>query len=313
MEVSLFPRVIRIEPSSACNLSCRHCPTGTVELDRGVMKGSLFRRVLQSIEPFKAHVKTVVLYHGGEPFLNKRFLSMHLSVKALGIPFIKTVSNGMLLSNDLIEGIVAQELDAIEFSLDGESALENNYVRRRGEFSTVVDHIKKLLDHKRREGKDKPQVVVSQTRFLISGEFPRDNPAPQGELLEAFADYLDQITFQATWAMRWPHMRVDDRIFSLFKDTTHADRTYCDHLYHTLTIASNGDILPCCYDLTRQMVLGNIYHKTLADIWRGRTLNRLRAAIDKGAYPVLCQRCNTVSTPVYLIKRGASFPLRLVT
>ena len=32
-----FPRVVRIEPASNCNLACSHCPTGTVDIVRDLM------------------------------------------------------------------------------------------------------------------------------------------------------------------------------------------------------------------------------------------------------------------------------------
>jgi len=30
-----FPKVVRIEPSAFCNLRCRHCPTGHINIARG--------------------------------------------------------------------------------------------------------------------------------------------------------------------------------------------------------------------------------------------------------------------------------------
>ena len=38
---------------------------------------------------------------------------------------------------------------------------------------------------------------------------------------------------------------------------------------NTITIRSNGDVVPCCYDLTSKLVMGNIRENSLAQIWNG--------------------------------------------
>ena len=68
--MNFLPRVLRIEPASQCNLSCIHCPTGTIDMNRGVMEKEVMHAVLDSIEVSRSSVKVVVFYHGGEPLLN---------------------------------------------------------------------------------------------------------------------------------------------------------------------------------------------------------------------------------------------------
>src|SRR5450631_1265527 len=106
-----FPRVVRIEPSGACNLACSHCPTGTIKMARGIMPPEIFSRVLDSLARNLENVKVVVLYHGGEPLLNRHFAEMVRQVKSLGIGFVKTVSNGMLLNDGVIGDMLTGGLD----------------------------------------------------------------------------------------------------------------------------------------------------------------------------------------------------------
>jgi MoaA/NifB/PqqE/SkfB family radical SAM enzyme len=44
-----FPKVLRIEPSSQCNLACSHCPTGTIDMPREVMNELTFINVINNI------------------------------------------------------------------------------------------------------------------------------------------------------------------------------------------------------------------------------------------------------------------------
>jgi len=46
-----FPKVIRIEPSATCNLSCIHCPTGSYSNPvKGIMSKELFLKIKNEIK-----------------------------------------------------------------------------------------------------------------------------------------------------------------------------------------------------------------------------------------------------------------------
>ena len=127
-----FPKVLRIEPASKCNLGCVHCPTGTIEMTRGVMSLEIFEKIILEIKKNVQHIKVIVLYHGGEPFLNKNFFYMLNEIKKINKDiFVKTVSNGTVLNEKIIKKIVESDLDLIEFSLDGQSAEDSEKIRKK--------------------------------------------------------------------------------------------------------------------------------------------------------------------------------------
>jgi sulfatase maturation enzyme AslB (radical SAM superfamily) len=145
-----FPRVLRVEPASQCNLSCSHCPTGTVEMSRSVMTEEVFERVLEEIEHYKNDIKVIVFYHGGEPLLNRNFYSMVAKVKEINNSFfVKPVSNGMALTLNHAKQIINSGLDMIEFSLDGESSKESQHVREQSNTGKIVKNIQTLIDLKK--------------------------------------------------------------------------------------------------------------------------------------------------------------------
>ena len=113
--VTPLPRVIRIEPSSACNLHCIHCPTGARKnLKQGIMSEEVFEKIVSELKDNK-NVDVVVLYHGGEPFLNKNIFRMIGTIKRMGVRFVKTVTNGMVIREDMIFPILQSGIDSIEF------------------------------------------------------------------------------------------------------------------------------------------------------------------------------------------------------
>lgn len=141
-----LPPVIRIEPASACNLRCRHCPTGVTAMRRGLMSDALFKKILREISKNIPPLRVAVLYHGGEPLLNPRLPEMISDLKAVGMPQVKLVTNGMYLTGDLVERIVSSGLDHIEVSLDGESAEESDDVRIRSSAKLILSNIINLTD-----------------------------------------------------------------------------------------------------------------------------------------------------------------------
>tara|TARA_B100001059_G_C17317550_1_gene325027 strand:- start:224 stop:517 length:294 start_codon:yes stop_codon:yes gene_type:complete len=95
-------------------------------------------------------------------------------------------------------------------------------------------------------------------------------------------------------------MIVVDKYELVFEDGE--DKGFCDHPVNTITVRSNGDIVPCCYDLTSQLVMGNIMDDDLYSIFNGLKYRELRASIREKRYISSCKNCSTVRPNVYLIK-----------
>lgn len=299
-----FPEVVRIEPAAACNLSCSHCPTGTVSMARNVMRPETFSRVIECLKPHRGKIRVVVLYHGGEPFLNKRFAAMVRQVKSLGVPFVKTVSNGMILTDSVIADLVDCGLDTIEFSLDGRSPEENDLVRRNCRYDKVVNNVKRLIRCKRKQGAERPRIYLANTQFLTAQDHRPEttDPDPPPYLIAEFSEYAQDIAgFKCTWAMRWPHMEVMEELYDVYFDpydpTTSSE---CDHVLSTVTIRANGDVVPCCYDLTSRQLLGNLLEDDLDTIWNNERYRRLRRSIAHKSYLSPCTDCNVVQANAYL-------------
>ena len=90
-----FQKVLGIEPASQCNLDCSHCPTGSVDMDRGVMSESIFNLILNQIKNNIDSIEIVVLYHVAEPLRNSLFYEIVAKFKDIKPSiFFKSVTNG---------------------------------------------------------------------------------------------------------------------------------------------------------------------------------------------------------------------------
>lgn len=296
-----LPKVVRIEPAEKCNLACSHCPTGTIDMVRGLMSKEVFDKILYELKNNLDSVKVIVLYHGGEPLLNKNFFDMCSAIRELSDNLmIKTVTNGMALTPKVASKLISCGLNEVEISLDGMSQNESQEVRIKSDTMKIVKNVKKLIQERDR-AESKLTISIATTQFIRSKSAlnnpQKTNPTTPEWLTNTFGN---SVNYKPCIAMRWPHMEIGEQ-YEL-GTAEGGDKDYCDHPINTITVRSNGDVVPCCYDLTSQMVMGNVMHDSLLNIFSNEKYENIRRSIAKKKYISACQNCNQVRPHVYLIK-----------
>lgn len=298
------PEVVRIEPASACNLRCVHCPTGLLKNgNRGVMSSETFETVLEEVRKLKP--RTVVMYQGGEPFVNKNVLNMIRRVKSLGVGFVKTVTNGMLLKEEMLSEIVESGLDSITFSLDGTSPEENDEIRRGCNYRKVSSLIKQLIVVKRTLGSDTPEIHINNCQIpSVAQAWRHDVPVIPEYIVEDFSQY-DEIEFKAYFVQNWPGFPIDVSPYKLSEVCNpKVILNHCKHPMELITICHNGDVIACCHDILKTYVLGNINRASISEIWNNEKYRTLRKSIYNREFLPLCRSCKFVIKPRrYLIWR----------
>jgi len=279
-----FPKVLRLEPASSCNFHCIHCPTGlNLNSSLGIMSEQTFSQIYEQIKKFR--FRMIVLYHGGEPFLNKNFFKMVKKLKPI-TEKIKTVTNGSLITDSLIDQILESELDIIEISLDGSSPEENNFIRVGSDYEQITSQIKKLTKIRNQKNLKKPEIFISNAQIPKNIKQTDEIKVPSN-LIETFDEIKDDIKFREVYTFTWPGM-------SNKMDSIKPERNSCDHIINTFTIRWNGDVVPCCYDLVNMMVMGNVLKETIEDIWSNSKFVKLRKDINEFNPPNLCKNCNVL-------------------
>ena len=67
---------------------------------------------------------------------------------------------------------------------------------------------------------------------------------------------------------------------------------HCEWLNSTMLVLSNGDVVPCCYDVFSRHIMGNVFREPLKAIWRGEKMNAFRRCLarNRDAIPI-CAGC----------------------
>ncbi len=288
-----FPKVLRIEPASACNFKCIHCPTGLdMNPNVGIMGMDVFDRIFERIKMY--HFRVIVMYHGGESFLNKNFFEMAKKLRSLA-DRIELNSNGSTLSDKLIKQILNADLiDRISFSIDGNSPEENNRIRIGANFRRITLNIKKLIAARNELGLERPRIYIANAQFPETLAQVGNIAVPQF-LSDTFKEVESDISYKCTYALIWAGMDIKP-------GSTQPDNNYCDHIINTFTIRANGDVVPCCYDLTTEMLMGNVLKQSPEEIWRNKKYVGLRKSIASFNPPKLCQGCEVLYPKAYMTR-----------
>lgn len=278
-----FPLEIQIETNTACNATCVMCPYPEVtrEVPQGRMDLPLYEKLLDEcagqrglwrIEPFL----------NNEPFTDVRLVDwITLAKQRVPQAMVTVTTNGSLLFPRVTDRLVRSGLDAIWFSVNGAS--RETYEQIMGlSFDLVMGHID----------------------YLLSVRPPS---------LRVFTNMIETVPMRGEIAdnvQRWRALGVESGASPLanragnvknfealnYKTVAPAPVRLCDLLYHKMYVGWNGDVLLCCMDWRRRVVLGNARQQSLQAIWQGEPYRRYRQLHEEGRVGELdlCRDCSYV-------------------
>lgn len=284
---------ISIEPTNICNLNCIECPTGTNSLTR--KKGEININIVKSIiDNNKKYLSYLILYFQGEPFLNKNIFEM-ISYANKNNIFTYTSTNGHYLSTNNCEKIIECKLDKIIISIDGTSQETYEKYRKNGNFETVINGIKALINTK---NKHKSTTPFIELQFLV---FKHNQH--QIQEIKQLGKQLDvnKTAIKTAQFYNKENYKLLTTINKYSRYKNQADelvlkkkiKNKCWRMWHSAVITVSGDIIPCCFDKDANYPYSNISKST--DINTRQTIEykkfaslilRNRKSID------ICNNCN---------------------
>jgi uncharacterized protein len=119
---------LTIAPTLACNFACPYCYEG--QHRPAAMTAEIAERIVVFIRRFGALKALYIFWLGGEPLLAfERMQRLTANIKTLGIPFeAALITNGYLLTSDVIQQFDDLNIKTIQITLDGPPAIHD---RRR--------------------------------------------------------------------------------------------------------------------------------------------------------------------------------------
>lgn len=266
-----FPHIIRVECTNACNATCIICPHQRMKRPVAVMADELYERIVSECAGHSIHEFN--LHNFGEPLMDRKLEDRIRLAKEAGLPKVKIFSNGSLLTEERIRGLLKAGLDEIVISFDGATREEFEMIRSNLKFDTVVGNVNTLI-RLRNELRSPLHIRltccstqdISQTRLLL----PREG--------------VDNFTLTKihNWATEG-------------EAPSSNTRKPCSRVWRTFTILASGEVALCCLDYDGRIILGDLKSgQSIRDIWRGEPYRRIRQLhiSDQQAEVEICAACS---------------------
>jgi radical SAM protein with 4Fe4S-binding SPASM domain len=268
-----FPLELNLEITDHCNLKCWHCyQTVRTLKHRKIVRLETIQKIID--EGAANGLGSLVIGATDEALLHRDILQIVNRATAADIPDVWLFSNGILITPDLAEEIIKAGPTRISISVD---AIERDtYAKiRGGNLDEVHRGIELLLAERDRHGKKLPIIRLTFIR-------QPDNSAEMATFIRYWGDRVDQIDFQTLWDATWvetlPHTTTEE-IFD------------CSQPWKQILILANGDILPCCAEFGRHMVIGNVNSGSIKEAWHSAAMTEIRRSLIERNYTRPCINC----------------------
>ena len=281
------PFVINIDPASTCNFKCNYCfHAGNQMHTKGAMKWGTYSRIISDILQFDSPIKTLRLYAFGEPLLNPNFADMIELAKDRQVSEdIDTTTNGSLLNPKLNRKIINAGIDRINISVNGLNTEQyKQFTRYDIDFNQYVANIADLYDNR----KD-CTIFVKINGDTISEE-------DQQKFIDVFTPISSGCAIEYTMSCWYDFDMIGvekNKTVGVYgQPLTHVN--VCPYIFYAYCIQYDGKVSTCFLDWNRKLIIGDIFHNSLKEIWEGAIMTELRKKMllkQRRTIPI-CNKCN---------------------
>ena len=282
-----------IEPTNVCNLRCPLCPVSSMKRKRGFLSFENFKKIIDDIP----NLKSINLGWSAEPLLNKEVFEMVKYADSKGIQ--TRISTNTVLLNQYIDEALSSGLTNLIVCLDGTSKETHEKYRVGSDFESIKRNIREFCEEKKKRKLKQPWVTLQS---LVTKDNEKDMPA-MVELAKSLG--VDSLEFKTlslgssvTLAERIKRAKefLPSSKFSRYdlkegKPILKSKPKLCSWLRQSV-ILWNGDVVPCCYDVEGDLVIGNVFKDGgFKKVWKSEKYKKYRRKIIRMEF-TLCQNCS---------------------
>ena len=268
-----------------CNLSCRHCGSDCRKISATPdMPLDHFLKVLDDVTTMTAPNRVLVNTVGGEPLVRPDIVECGKAITDRGFSW-GTVTNGVLLTEDMLSKLLDAGLRTIAVSLDGLEA-EHNWLRGNS-FDATISSVKLLVRTKgflwdiitcvsQRNFSTLPQlkqylIDIGVKKWRIFTIFPQGRAKLNSELFLSPEQYVELMDFIVE-TRKQGDIDLSYSCEGFLGDYEGEVRSHiyrCDAGTMTASVLANGDISGCM-SIRSHYAQGNIYRDSFSDVWNNR-------------------------------------------
>jgi len=307
--LSDFPIEVLIKTTLNCNHLCPRCPHGMGITPRGDAYNMKFETLKKIIDEGSEKGLGSVVFTGGEPTLHPEFLKFIRYTAEKNIPDIAVITNGSLLTDEIIDGMIESNVTRVNISFDSTSEEVYKKVRGVDDYNKVLSNIRRLISRRKELGSLLPLLSIS---FVLS----EDNAGELDGFIDMWGDIADGGIKIYPYKNIYSIMDIDlysryglgentpldikdelrpkrlSRDYSIMEDYV----IKCTIPWYRSHVGINGELQGCTtlgFCDHKEMMMGNIYEMTYEEAWKSAKWANLRAVTLSGNYSLnpVCSLC----------------------
>jgi radical SAM protein with 4Fe4S-binding SPASM domain len=263
-----------------CNASCIHCPTNKkpFRMPHGTMSYELFAKIIDELASggFTGEIRFGLF---AEP-LEDRFLVDRLKLikKALPSCLIAIASNGALYNSDKHEEIL-DYVDHLSIHIEALTPEIYNRLMHPLKAERVIPKINAMIEAARTKNRN---VVYATTPVH------KENLGEVRDIASYFNDRQIHTDFTILSSRAW-----EGGLYPKLSLAPNGGICLPSAIIDTMFIDWDGMVLPCCFDFSKSMPLGNLNHQTFEEVFAGREWRAMFDTFRRGAWSSkeACGRC----------------------
>lgn len=275
---------LSIEITNICNSKCIFCVHGLGGMKRKkeFMSNEKFRKIVDVCK--KENIVNLSFGGHGEFLMDPHFFDKVKYIKDSGLNFTSLTTNGMLLTEDVINKLFELKIPSVTISIDSTDETIYEKTRIGLKFSQVMDNLMNLLLINKKHN-NIMKINLNVTMY-------DENKDEYQKFHEKFKSFLNDnftISFIPLHNMgtlnNIVHSKVDYNL-----------RQPCGMLFNenAILIRSDGHLSACCCaDFDNTYSLGEV-KDSIYDLWNGEKITEMRKKHVQGKWNdiSICKNCN---------------------
>jgi sulfatase maturation enzyme AslB (radical SAM superfamily) len=270
-----FPTRFAVEVTAECNLACSMCHHPNMIRPKGRMPFELWRKCADQIAKISPSTQCWFSFCG-EPLLEPELvINMIAYGKTVGLESLNINTNGMLLTQDLVEPIINSGVDLVVIGIDGFSKETFEKARVNADRDVVYENVGYLLKYTKEKGEG-PEV---QVQFIEMNENKHE--------LDTFKQYwLERgATIKARRMLSWGGK------FDTSLNVPNDERIPCPWALTMMHVFWDGRVPRCPGDTEGDEGSGNAWDEPLEILWNRLGVNRVKHLEHR--FDELPERCHS--------------------
>jgi len=275
--MELKNKQIIIETTNICDAHCVICPREKFKQKPQSMDMGLFKKIIDDASQYD--LESVDTCGFGECFLDRhlfeRFAYIREKIPQAEI-FVSTT--GYHMGPETWDNVF-KYIDILKLSIYG--ATEKTYEafhRGKVKYAATMENITGFLDYTKADEALRPYTIG----LFVTTDLNRHETLPWVEMWEP---RLDEVF---VWE---PHNWIEGRPY---RTVDHLRQATCGRPDNgPLYVHADGTVSPCCWDIHKDIPVGNMNTQTIEEVYRGEPYRKLRTAHREGnLYGLACWNCD---------------------